>query len=79
MWKIHKERLAINIMRWHFSQLIWNRPACWEKSKRMLIKQEEINFIITTQEYCGSSPQPAHQQQLTHLEKDQLIWKKNKD
>ena len=27
IWKIQKERLTINIVRWHFSQLVWNRPS----------------------------------------------------
>ena len=35
-----------------------------------------INFNITTREYCGSAPQPAHQKQLIYLERDKLIWKK---
>ena len=27
IWKILKERLTINIVGWHFSQLVWNRPS----------------------------------------------------
>ena len=27
IWKIQKERLTINIVGWHFSQLVWNRPS----------------------------------------------------
>ena len=42
-WKIQKERLTINLVGWHFSQLVWNRPSSLtcgkapahpEKSKR---------------------------------------------
>ena len=29
--------------------------------------------------YCGSAPQPARRQHPTHLERDQLIWKNNKE
>ena len=38
-----------------------------------------INFNITTREYCGSAPQPAHRKQPTHLERDELIWGKKRD
>ena len=43
IWKIHKERLEINIVGWLFPLLVWNRPssstcekapAHLEKSKR---------------------------------------------
>ena len=27
IWKIQIERLTINIVGWHFSQLVWNRPS----------------------------------------------------
>ena len=27
IWKIQKGRLTINIVNWHFSQLVWNRPC----------------------------------------------------
>ena len=58
IWKTETERLTINIVGWHFSQLVWNRPSSsrgkapghLEKSKRedQLNSRELINFNITT-------------------------------
>ena len=36
IWKIQKERLTINIVGWHFSQLEWNRPAHQRVEKHQL-------------------------------------------
>ena len=65
--KIQKERLTINIVGWHFSQLVWNRPssrtcgkapAHLENSKRedLLNSIEEINFIIYYSKVLWVSP-----------------------
>ena len=59
IWKIQKDILTINIVGWHFSQLVWNRPssstrlkapAHLEESKGedWLNSREHINFIITS-------------------------------